>query len=176
MTRIKLTIAALTFLLVSGFVLYKSIDWKVKEGYQVKVFRNSQIQYPIYFKGLKASILFDKDNPEKSKIYASIDATTIETGNDMMNAHAKEPGVLDANKFPTITFESNIIRKNSSGYETTGNLTLKGITKEINFPFVFERDTFSGTFNIAAKDFNITRDGAVPSGQIRIELTIPVTK
>ncbi|MBA4144613.1 MAG: polyisoprenoid-binding protein, partial [Cytophaga sp.] len=57
-----------------------------------------------------------------------------------------------------------------------GMLTLKGITKEINFPFTFDTDTFIGTFSIAAKDFNINREGAVPSGQIKIELTIPVTE
>lgn len=176
MKRIKFLTGALTILVTSAFVLYQSVDWKVKEGYSVKVFRNSQIQYPIVFKGLKADISFDKENPEKSKIHAVIDATTVDTGNESMTAHAKEPSVLDTDKFPVITFKSSSIKKNISGYEITGNLTLKGITKEINFPFTFEKDTFIGTFTIAAKDFNITREGAVPSGQIRIELTIPVTK
>lgn len=178
MKKVKLLTSALVLLLLltSAFAWYQSADWKVKEGYSVKVFRNSQVQYPIFFKGLKAEISFDKDNPEKSKIRATIDATTVDTGVELMTAHAKEEDVLHTDKFPVITFESLSIRKNSSGYETTGNLTLKGITKEITFPFIFERDTFIGTFNIVAKDFNITREGAVPSGQIRIELTIPVTK
>jgi polyisoprenoid-binding protein YceI len=176
MKTIKLLTGALIILLTSAFIVYKSVDWKIKEGYQVKVFRNSQIQYPIFFKGLKANISFDKEHPEKSKIRASIDATSVDTGNESMTAHAKEESVLDTDKFPVITFESSSVRKNSKGYEVTGKLTLKGITKEINFPFTFEEDTFIGTFSIAANDFNITRNGAVPSGQIRIELTIPVTK
>ncbi|GHN02098.1 hypothetical protein WSM22_35870 [Cytophagales bacterium WSM2-2] len=174
MKRIKFLTGVLTILVTSAFILYQSADWKVKEGYSVKVFRNSQ--GPIFFKGLKAEISFDKENPEKSRIEAVIDATTIDTGNELMTAHAKEPNVLDTDKFPKITFKSSSIKKGINGYEISGALTLKGITKEINFPFTFEKDTFIGTFTIAAADFNITRQGAVPSGQIRIELIIPVAK
>lgn len=176
MKGIKLLTGALVLLLTSAFVIYQSTNWKVKEGYSVKVFRNSQIQYPIFFKGLKAEISFDKEHPEKSKIRATIDATTVDTGVELMTAHAKEENVLHTDKFPVITFESRSILKNNSGYETTGTLTMKGITKEITFPFTFKNDTFSGSFTIAARDFNITREGAVPSGEIRIELMIPVTK
>ena len=175
MKAIKLLAGGLIMVLASAFVLYQSGDWKVKEGYSVKIFRNAQ-PYPIVFKGLKAEISFDKKNPEKSTIHAVIDATTVDTGNESMTAHAKEPSVLDTEKFPEITFKSSSIKKNSSGYEITGNLTLKGITKEITFPFTFEKDTFAGMFTIAASDFKITREGAVPSGEIRIELNIPVTK
>lgn len=175
MKAIKLFAGAL-ILVVSACVFYEATNWKVKEGYSVKVFRNAQVQYPIYFKGLKADIVFDKAYPEKSKIQAAIDARTVDTGVELMTAHAKEVSVLDTDKFPVITFKSLSVRKNSKGYETTGKLTLKGITKDITFPFTFENDTFMGSFTILASDFNITREGAVPSGEIRIELTIPVTK
>jgi polyisoprenoid-binding protein YceI len=167
---------ALIVLVMSAFVLYQAVDWKVKEGYSVKVFRNAQLQYPIVFKGLKAEISFDKEHPEKSTITATIDATTVDTGNPGMTEHAKEPNVLDTHNFPVITFKSSSVKKTTSGYEVTGNLTLKGITKEITFPFTFEKETFIGEFTIAANDFNINREGAVPSGLIRIELNIPVTK
>lgn len=176
MTGIKLIKGALILILLSACVIYHPTDWKIKEGYSVKVFRNAQLQYPIVFKGLKAEISFDKEHPEKSTITATIDATTVDTGNAVMTEHAKEPNVLDTGNFPEITFKSSSVKKNASGYEITGRLTLKGITKEITFPFTFEKETFIGEFTIAANDFNINRDGAVPSGQIRIELNIPVTK
>jgi polyisoprenoid-binding protein YceI len=176
MKRIKLLTGVLLLLLTSAFACYHATDWKVKEGYSVKVFRNSQVQFPIYFKGLKAKISFDNEHPEKSTILATIDATTVDTGVELMTAHAKEETVLHTDKFPVITFESLSIRKQNTGYETTGKLTMKGITKTITFPFTFENDTFIGKFEIAASDFNITREGAVPSGQIKVELTIPVTK
>lgn len=170
--------AALMVLLTFGFAITitnQVTEWKVRDGYSVKVFRNSQLQYPIVFKGLKATISFDPENLDKSSIQASIDATTVDTGVELMTVHAKEPDVLDTEKFPVITFTSRSIRKKASGYEVTGNLVLKGVTREITFPFTFEKETFAGEFTIAAKDFNITREGAVPSGFIRVELTIPVS-
>ena len=180
MKGIKLAAGALIVLLASAFLMYRSTDpytdWKVKEGYTVKIFRNAQMQFPAFLKGLKAEISFDKEHPEKSKIHATVDATTIDMGNPVMTEHAKEEGILHTEKFPVITFESSSVRKTNTGYETTGNLTLKGITKEISFPFTFENDTFIGAFEITAKDFNINNSNAVPSGQIKIELMIPVTK
>ena len=176
MKTVKLLAAALIIVVISACVAYQATDWKVKEGYSIKVFRNQQLQYPITFKGLKAEISFDQSKPENSKISATIDATTVDTGNESMTEHAKEPNVLDTEKFKVITFKSSSVKKTATGYEVTGNLTLKGITKQITFPFTFEKETFIGEFSIAANDFNINREGAVPSGQIRIELTIPVTK
>lgn len=181
MKRRLVLIGALTILLVSAFAYYEATSFEVKdyfvtEGYSVKVFRNDQLQFPIYFKGLKTDIAFDETNPEKSKIIATIDATTVDTGNEMMTIHAKEANVLDTEKFPEIKFESSAIRKITKGYEVTGTLTMKGISKEITFPFTFDNDTFSGKFSILANDFNIARQGAVPSGEIKIELIVPVTK
>ncbi|MFN8334558.1 MAG: YceI family protein [Cyclobacteriaceae bacterium] len=176
MKKLTLIIAVIVLFFASAFVIHRSTDWKVKEGYTVKVFRNAQIQFPTYFKGLKAEISFDEAHPEKSTIKATIDATTVDTGNELMTAHAKEESVLHTDKYPVITFESSSIRKSGKGYEITGNLTLKGITKPVTFPFTFENETFVGAFSIFAKDFNITRSGAVPSGEIKIELTIPVAK
>lgn len=180
MKKILFVIGALVILLTSAFV-YKATRFEVKdyfatEGYSVKVFRNAQTQFPIYFKGLKTDIAFDEKNPEKSRINAIIDATTVDTGNPSMTEHAKEPSVLDTEKFPEIKFESSTVRKTTTGYEVTGTLTMKGISKVITFPFTFENEMFSGNFSILAKDFNITREGAVPSGEIKIELIVPVRK
>lgn len=180
-----------TLLLLSGFVVIQLQNWKTKQDYAVKVFRNDQIQYPIYFKGLKANILFDKKQPEKSTITATIDAKSIDTGIEEMTAHAKEPEILHTEKFPVITLQSTSIKKNvgtyefggsltlegiSGSYEFTGNLTLKGITKQVKFPFIFEKNVFRGKFSIIATDYNILNKNAVPSGEIKIELTVPVAE
>ena len=52
-------------------------NWKVKEGYIIKVFRNDQTEFPIFFKGLQAALMFDEKHPESSKLFASIDAMSL---------------------------------------------------------------------------------------------------
>jgi polyisoprenoid-binding protein YceI len=182
MTKLKLLIGALTILLTSAFVIYQSVDWKVKDDYIVKfrfgkyTFGVDSMPAPNYgtIKGLKASVSFDKDNLEKSKIIASIDAKTIDTGEPSKNSSAIGPDVLIADKFPLMTFESTSITKTSNGYEATGKLTIKNISKEIKFPFVFEKETFNGGFTIDTKDFNFTHPH-VPK-EITVFFTIPVAK
>jgi polyisoprenoid-binding protein YceI len=182
MKKIKLLIGIVTILLTSAFVLYQSADWKVKDNYIIKfrfgkyTFGVDSMPAPNYgtIKGLKASISFDQDNLEKSKITASIDAKTVDTGEPSKNSSATGPDVLIADKFPLVTFESTSITKVNNGYEAIGKLTIKNISKEIKFPFVFQKETFNGGFTIDTKDFNFTHPH-VPK-EITIFFTIPVTK
>ncbi len=175
----------------SAFTLFKLINWKVKDEYTVKYSwphpsNNGEIiSVGGSFRGLKAQILFDEDYPEKSKITASIDARTVNTGNGPLNANREANEALETDKFPKITFASTIIKKTINGYEATGNLTIKGVTKQITFPFKFDTkdtptsfpffasQTFIGGFNIMPADFDIRAEG-IPK-TIRIDLTIPVT-
>ncbi len=181
MKKLKLLIAASIILLTSAFVLYKITDWKVKDNYSVKfkfgkyTFGKDSMPAPYFtFKGLKASLLFDEADLERSKITASLEAKTIDTGNPSKDGSATGPDVLIASKFPLITFESTSITKVNNGYEATGKLTIKDVVKEIKLPFVFEKEMFSGGFTIETKDFNFTHPH-VPK-EISIFLTVPVTK
>lgn len=175
MKKGKSILFASVILLASAFTSVKLINWKVKEGYKVKVVEVGGI-----LKGLRAYIWFDEDKPESSKITATIEAKSIDVGRE--NEKAKK--ILDADKFPMIMLETMTISKISPGkYNATVNLTLKGITKQINFPFKFDsqkpadgvpKETFAGTFTINPKDFNVETDAA--KSKLTIELIIPVTK
>jgi len=174
----SLFIASLIFS-VPGFSFSQIVDWKVKEDYSVKMSGKG-----VVFKGLKATISFDETQPEKSKIKAVIDATTLKADNDEVTRQAKE--TLETNKYPSITFVSLAIVKTSMGYEATGNLTLKNVTKQIKFPFKFDskknseqfpfvfKETFSGAITVVPAEFNVST--FKPGEQVTIELTIPVTK
>src|SRR4051812_47694822 len=108
MDTMKLLIGTAVISLTVAFTNAEINNWKVKDDYSVKC----SLTPTCYFKGLKANILFDEENPGKSSITASIDARTINTGNDLMNKHAKEELAVD--KFPEIMFVSTAISKISS--------------------------------------------------------------
>ncbi|PBQ32797.1 hypothetical protein CNR22_13770 [Sphingobacteriaceae bacterium] len=179
MKLLKLVLLAAMFSATSAFVVVTTVIWKAQKEYSVKTDMG-------YFKGLDALISFDEINPEKSRIVASIDATSFETGNGLMNTHAKDKEGLYTERYRLITFVSTSIKRiEGSRYEATGNLSLKGIMKEIKLPFTFDsknnvmdrfpmvpKGTFAGKIVINSKDFNITRDGAPPT--VVIDLMIPV--
>ncbi len=166
---IALLIGTSAFKVVSNATL-----WKVKEDvYSVKF---TSKKFDGTFKGLKSELLFDENNLAASKLIATIDANTINTGNGMRNGHAKKG--LDAKTFQTVKFESTSITKTASGYEATGNLTIKDVTKQIKLPFIFTKTAdggaFAGTFSVKPADYNVTRSGTPEV--LDFQLNVPVTK
>jgi polyisoprenoid-binding protein YceI len=174
MNKSKLLICSAIILLVSAFTAYEITNWKVKDNYSVSVYQGGTKF--VSFNGLKASILFDEKNVEKSKISASVDASSVNPGeeNRALKEGAKKPEALDVVNFPLISFESTVITGKDNSYEATGNLTLKGITKEVKIPFTFENQVFKGGFSIDPKDFNITSQAF--QKRLNIVLNIPVTR
>jgi polyisoprenoid-binding protein YceI len=171
------------FILSCAFCFIKPENWKATEKYDISA-GGGVDGGGIKFKGLKAFISFDEEDCTRSKIMTTIDANTLNAGNKEMTEHAKE--AIDAKNFPEISFKSTAIAKTAKGYEATGDLTLKGITKEIKFPFEFDskkdivkfpfvpKQTFVAKMMIKPKDFGVTRGGT--PDQLFIDISVPVTK
>jgi polyisoprenoid-binding protein YceI len=151
--------------------------WLIGSNYAVQF---SCDQASGIFKDIKASILFDEQAPANAKINVSVDAGSLNTGNALMNKHAKSDEALDVTKYPTITFTSKKITKNGGAYQVTGDLTLHGVTKEITVPFTFKKSgsaaSFAASFNIKRSDFSIGKPGGEIDENIKINLSVPVTK
>jgi polyisoprenoid-binding protein YceI len=147
--------------------------YKVKSPYEVK-FAGGRING--IFEELKANIQFDKENPEASKISATIVVESIATGFFIKNNHAKD--ALDADKYPTISFVSTNVTKSGSAYQAAGKLTMKDVTKPVTIHFTFDdkgaEGIFKGDFKVVPKEFGITRNGS--PDELTISLTVPVTK
>ena len=68
----------------------------------------------------------------KSSVEASIDAAGMLTRDGMRDEHLKGPDFLYVTKYPTVTFKSKKVDKVADGtFKVTGDLTLRGVTKEI---------------------------------------------
>lgn len=166
-----------TMLGSSAFTLLVNNKWTPMENaYLVKFNSKKGKDFSGIFKGLKSDIVFDENNLSASKISASIDAGTVNTGNGMRNKHARQG--LGADQFPTVKFESTSIIKNASGYEATGKLTIRDVSKEIKLPFTFTRGdnggVFAGKFMVTPAEFHVDKSGTPEL--LEIELSIPVVK
>ncbi len=105
-----------------------------------------------------------------------IDTTSIWADNERLTGHLKSADFFDVEKHPKATFESTAIAANDDGtYTLTGNLELRGITKQISFPATIEIDDngFSATaeFALNRMDFDIKYPGK-PDDLIRDEVLI----
>ncbi len=69
------------------------------------------------------------DQGVPTRISATIDASSINTGTEGRDQHLRSPDFFDVEQYPTITFESTSIERRGDKYVIDGNLTMKGVTK-----------------------------------------------
>ena len=83
------------------------------------------------FKKVTGKVVFDEANPSATVVQASIDVSTVDTGEAGRDTHLKSPDFFDLAKFPTMTFVSKSASKTSQGIDLSGDLTLHGVTKSV---------------------------------------------
>jgi polyisoprenoid-binding protein YceI len=128
----------------------------------------------------KGHFTVDDADLAKSKVSASVDVSTINTGNEMRDKHLKSADFFNVTKFPTITFESTKFESEGEGkYKMLGKLTLHGVTKEVtwnvdNFskpvkdPMGTPRRGFSATTKINRGDYGLKYNKALEAGGVMI--------
>lgn len=130
------------------------------------------------FKGLSGSIHFDPLSLSTDLFDVSVDAKTIETGSDTKNSHLKKPDFFDVEKFPKLFFKSvKITKSNKSGYfYMFGNITIKAITKQIEFPFTVTIKNggylFEGEFKLNRRDFGVGGKSWILSDELTVDLSV----
>lgn len=130
------------------------------------------------FKGLKGTIAFESGNVSSSLFHVNVDAETISTGIKARDNHLKKEEYFDAAKFPAISFVSSklISKGDKKNYIIAGKLMIKGIVREISFPFIAEEQAngflFTGNFSLNRRDFNVGRSSLVLSDKLNVSLKV----
>jgi polyisoprenoid-binding protein YceI len=123
----------------------------------------------------------------KSKIEASIDASSINTREPQRDAHLKSADFLDVEKFPVLTFKSTRVSKvKVDELSVEGNLTIHGVTRNVVFevegpsapvkdPWGSTRIGISATTRIDRKDFGLTWNATLEAGGIMVGHEVTIT-
>ncbi len=84
------------------------------------------------FHKLSGCVYFDADDVAKSTVEAEIDVASLSTGIRKRDDHVLSDEMLDAAKYPTITFKSTKIVPGGKGRaKVQGDLTIHGVTKAV---------------------------------------------
>jgi polyisoprenoid-binding protein YceI len=130
--------------------------------------------------GLKSTIMFDENDLAASSFEASVDPKTISTGIKLRNRDLQKDKYLDSDDHPLISFHSEKIEKAGKAYKAIGDLTIKGVKKNIEIPFTFSETgnggVFKGRFTIQRQDYGVGSSGGSIGNEISIKLEVPVTK
>lgn len=145
------------------------------------------------FAKISGTIQFDPENLAHSAVEAAIDASSINTRIDQRDNHLKSAAFLDVEKFPALTFRSKRVVPHTDGGKMTGDLTIRGVTREITFdvegptpevkdPWGKQRIGASATAKLSRKDFGMTYNdvletgGVVVGDEVKISIDIEATR
>jgi polyisoprenoid-binding protein YceI len=131
-------------------------------------------------------------NPLESSVQAVAQVASISTNDEQRDGHLKSGDFLDAETYPTLAFTSTSIREDDGDYVLVGDLTIKGVTKSVEFALEFEgvgndpwggtRAGFSAETEINRKDFGVEFNvvletgGALVSDKVKITLDIEAVR
>ncbi len=79
-------------------------------------------------------VKYDPAHPEKTSVKATIQVTSVDTGNEKRDAHLRNADFLNAEEMPTMTFKSTKAEVKDGEIFLTGDFTLHGVTKKITLP------------------------------------------
>lgn len=95
----------------------------------------------------------------------TIPIDSIDTRNEMRDAHVKNPDFFDAEQYPTMSFESTAVETDGDDHHVTGELTMHGVTKSIEVVITKTGEVthermghvigFETTFTVKRSDFGM---------------------
>ncbi|MDJ0383520.1 YceI family protein [Streptomyces sp. G-G2] len=121
----------------------------------------------------------DGSEPGKSWAKVTIQAASIDTGNEQRDGHLRTNDFLDAPGFPEITFTSSgVSQLDETRYRVEGDLSIKDVTRPVGIDFEFmgsatdpfgnRRVGFEGAVTISRKEYGITWNAALEGGGVLV--------
>jgi polyisoprenoid-binding protein YceI len=133
----------------------------------------------------------DESDWAHAKVAVTLDARSINTGVTERDNHLRSGDVtmFEVEKYPTVTFTSTRIEgEDPSSFKVIGDLTIKGVTREVVLDTVFHgaaknpwgqrTASFTAETKVNRKDFNLTWNAALETGgwlvgdEVTIDLSI----
>ena len=132
------------------------------------------------------------ENPLETVVRASVDVTSVHTGDEGRDAHLRTADFFEADKYPTMEFVSTGIRAERDRYVLGGQLTLHGVTRDLDLDLEFNgvgpgidggnRAGFTATGEINRRDYGIDitmpldGGGVVVGDRIKVILEIELAQ
>ena len=133
------------------------------------------------------------DSPADSSVEVTINAASVNSGDDKRDGHLRSPDFLDVENYPTMTFRSTSVEVDRDGSaKITGDLTVKDVTRPVTLDVEFDgaspdpwggqRLGFTATTEIDREDWGLTWNVALETGgmlvgkKIRLEFNVQAVK
>jgi polyisoprenoid-binding protein YceI len=145
------------------------------------------------FEKFDAITITNGDQFENAQIEFTADVNSINTNQADRDNHLKSPDFFDAENFPQLSFKStSITQKGDSDYVMTGDLTIRGTTKQIDMAVEYggmatdfygnTKAGFEISGKISRKEFGLhwnaitETGGVVVSDEVKLMMNVEMNK
>jgi polyisoprenoid-binding protein YceI len=132
------------------------------------------------FGGVKGEVIYDAANPAKSTVDATIDCSTVNTGEAKRDADLKSAEFFDVKQYPVMKFKSMSVEVGGPGkLKVAGTLTINAVTRKVvldlDGPTAAIKDTqgrekigVSAATKISRKEFGILYNPIMETGGVAV--------
>jgi polyisoprenoid-binding protein YceI len=167
--------AIIMLLLVAGSAMAQT-NWTIDKshsriGFAVPHYVVSDVEGN--FKDFDATIVSKSDNFDGADVTFTAKTASVDTDDEKRDGHLKSADFFDAEKFPELSFKGKLVKAGNT-YKLKGDLTMKGVTKPVEFNVNYggTMDTGRGlkagfklTGEINRQDFGVVYGGKTPGGE-----------
>ena len=141
------------------------------------------------FSDFEGTILVDEERPELSSVDFTIKAASIDTNEPDRDKHLRSEDFFHVEQFPSLTFKSKrITKRGPETFDVAGDLTIRGVTKEITLPVTHlgkakdpwgnDKIGFETEITLNRKDFGLKWNAPLETGgflvgdEVKVNLSV----
>jgi polyisoprenoid-binding protein YceI len=178
------------FLLAAGAASASPVEWKIDSNHSAAQFTVRHLMVSNVrgeFGNVRGTIVFDDADASKTKIEATIDATTVNTRVAGRDEDLRSANFFDVAKYPEITFRSTAVRAaGDDRFSVTGDLTIHGVTRAVTLDVESappvkdarggERRGAEATTKLSRKEFGVAGDPGIVGDEVKVTIDLEAVR
>jgi polyisoprenoid-binding protein YceI len=138
------------------------------------------------FSDVSGTISYDEKDPSKSSVLAVIKTASVNTDNETRDRDLRSAHFFETDKYPEIRFQSTKVEKVGDQLQVTGDLTMKGVKRQIALAITLAKAEVKGKTRLGIEtsttlnrfDYNISFDstGATVGKEIKVDINVEAVK
>lgn len=188
-TNRRLLALVLVLLALPVVAAAEASTWTVDRTHSDVAFQVRHFLTPVRgeFNDFDGVVVYDPEDPAASRVEVTVQAASIDTDNERRDGHLRSDDFFAAETHPTLTFKSKKVEQGADGLAVTGDLTIRGVTKEVTVPVevlgvMGDKAGFSTRFVIDRLDYGVSwnnvldQGGAVLGDEVTIDLNFELDR
>ena len=137
------------------------------------------------FEEYNATVHFDGEHLESLKAEVTIQAASVDTGNEDRDNHLRSEDFFETEVYPTLSFKStSVTPQGENKFDMAGELTIHGITKDAVLhgeflgtakdPWGNKRVAFEASTKVNRKEFDLTWNQVLETGGLLVSEEVEI--